>query len=249
VVPRLRDPERIDRLVVLPKDAPVGEWVQAAEYVHRVAPVDRIANYTERDTDKTAAIGAALGLATPSAETYHLISDKVAMRQRLAESTVDDTLAGRVGTVEEVLHFARRAGYPLICKPAAGVGSRGVRRISRPADIQPALDWAAASVSALDCPALMVEQFHTGTEYSVEALSEHGEHVVACITRKFSEPAGFVEVGHVLPADLDAGVTERIGQTVRAALAALGVVEGVTHRGDSGRRAGTHRGDPPAAGR
>ncbi len=229
MLPHLRDPDRIDRLIVLRKDAPTQEWTDAARYIDRHAAVDRIVNYTERDTDKTAAIGAALGLPTPGAETYHLIANKVAMRQRLAAAGVDRTAAGLVRTAAEVRRFVEHAGYPLICKPAGGVGSRGVRRISGPGDIPAALEWARAAVPALDCPAVMVEQFHTGTEYSVEALSENGEHVIAAVTRKFLGPAHFVEMGHVVPADLDAASARSIEDTVRAALTALGIRDGVTH--------------------
>jgi biotin carboxylase len=229
VLPYLRDRDRIERLIVLRKDAPVEEWTEAAEYIDRRAPVDRIVNYTERDTDKTVAIGTVLGLATPGAETYHLIANKIAMRERLAAAGVDRTAASLVRTPTQVRRFAEHAGYPLICKPAGGVGSRGVRRISGPDDIPAALEWARAAVPALDCPAVMVEQFHTGAEYSVEALSENGEHVIACITRKFLGPAHFVEVGHVLPAELDAATTRSVEHTVRAALDALGIRDGVTH--------------------
>ncbi|HEY1621434.1 MAG TPA: ATP-grasp domain-containing protein [Streptosporangiaceae bacterium] len=225
----LREPERIERLVVLPPAAPPAEWVAAGRYIHAAAPVERIANYTEYDTDKTAAIAEDLGLAAPAAETYRLISDKCAMRSRLAAAGVDDTPAALVRSAAEVREFVARAGYPLICKPVSGVGSRGVSLLAGDADIGAALTRGQAGAVTLDERALMVERCHRGPEYSVEAVSERGRHLVACVTRKYTDPEGFVEIGHVLPAPLAEGARRAIGDTVTAALTALGVRDGITH--------------------
>lgn len=228
-VPYLREPERIERLVVLPAAAPAAEWVAAARYIHAAARVRRIANYTEYDTDKTAAIAEDLGLAAPSRETYRLISDKCAMRSRLAAAGIDDTPAVLVRSAAQVREFAARAGYPLICKPVSGVGSRGVSLLAGDGDIAAALALGQAGAATLDERGLMVERFHHGPEYSVEAVSEHGRHLIACVTQKFTAPGGFVEIGHLLPAPLAAGTRRAIEDTVTAALTALGVRDGVTH--------------------
>lgn len=222
-------PEKHERLIVLRSDAPVGEWVEAATYIHRVAPVDAVFNFTEKDTEKTAVIGRALGLPTPSAQTYHLVAHKLDMRRRLAEAGVDDTPARPVRTVRDVEELAARVGYPLICKPVQGVGSNGVARIDAAGDIRPALDWGEAALSSVPSGGLMVEQFHKGSEYSVECLSEEGRHVVACVTQKISEPDHFVELGHILPAPIEDTDRMRIESVVLAMLDALGVTDGVTH--------------------
>lgn len=225
----LVEPEKHERLIVLRSDAPVEEWVAAARYIHGVAPVDAVFNFTEKDTEKTAAIGRALGLPTPSAQTYHLVAHKLDMRRRLAEAGVDDTPARPVETARDVEELAAQVGYPLICKPVHGVGSNGVARIDMAGDIQPALDWGDAALSSVPSGGLMVEQFHKGSEYSVECLSEQGRHVVACVTQKISEPDHFVELGHILPAPIEDTDRARIESVVLAMLDALGVTDGVTH--------------------
>ncbi|MCZ7456177.1 ATP-grasp domain-containing protein [Streptomyces sp. WMMC940] len=229
VVPRLRSREKIQRLIVLREDAPEDEWVAAARFVHAVDPVDRLTNFTEKDTEKTAAIGAALGLTWHSTETVRAVADKAEMRRRLASAGLGDVVAEVVHDVEGVLKVGERTGYPLICKPVRGVASKGVTRIDGPADIERALAWGATGAGDLDSPELMVEPFLTGEEYSVEAVSEDGEHLVVGVTRKISEPVHFVEVGHVVPAPLPTEDAERIGAAVRTALEALGVRQGVTH--------------------
>ncbi|MFJ1928592.1 MULTISPECIES: ATP-grasp domain-containing protein [unclassified Streptomyces] len=229
VVPRLRSREKIQRLIVLREDAPVEEWVAAARFVHAVDPVDRLTNFTEKDTEKTAAIGLDLGLDWHSAETVRAVADKYAMRRVLAEAGVGEVVAETVHDVEGVLKVAERTGYPLICKPVRGVASKGVTRIDGPADIPRALEWGAEGAGDLDAPDLLVEQFLSGDEYSVECVSEDGEHLAVGVTRKISEHDHFVEVGHVVPAPLPDADEQRIRTTVTGMLTALGVRRGVTH--------------------
>ncbi|MFG2601717.1 ATP-grasp domain-containing protein [Streptomyces sp. NPDC048462] len=229
VVPRLRSREKIQRLIVLREDAPVQEWVAAARFVHAVDPVDRLTNFTEKDTEKTAAIGLDLGLDWHSADTVRAVADKYAMRRVLAEAGVGEVVAETVHDVEGVLKVAERTGYPLICKPVRGVASKGVTRIDGPADIPRALAWGAEGAGDLDAPDLLVEQFLSGDEYSVECVSEDGEHLAVGVTRKISEHDHFVEVGHVVPAPLPDAEEQRIRTTVTDMLTALGVRRGVTH--------------------
>jgi biotin carboxylase len=229
VVPRLRSREKIERLIVLKEDAPVEEWVAAARFVHTVDPVDRLANFTEKDTEKTAAIGLAMGLPWHSPATVRAVADKQQMRRVLAEAGIGRIRAYTVRDADDVRAVAETTDYPLVCKPARGVASKGVSRIDGPNDIDRALRWGASGAGDLDSAELLVEPFLVGVEYSVEAVSEDGEHVVVGITRKISEHEHFVEVGHIVPAGLPTDETERIGAAVRDMLVALDVRTAVTH--------------------
>ncbi|GHH56965.1 ATP-grasp domain-containing protein [Streptomyces candidus] len=229
VVPRLRSREKIQRLIVLREDAPVEEWVAAARFVHTIDPVDRLTNFTEKDTEKTAAIALDLGLAWHTADTVRAVADKYEMRRVLAEAGIGSVVAETVHDVEGVRKVAERTGYPLICKPVRGVASKGVTRIDGPTDIERALEWGAAGAGDLDAADLLVEEFLSGDEYSVECVSEDGEHVAVGVTRKISEHDHFVEVGHVVPAPLAEADDRRIRAAVTDMLTALGVCQGVTH--------------------
>ena len=229
VLPRVRDIPLNERLVVFRDGATVDEWVRTAVAVHAIDPIDRIATYSEKDQDKAAAVGVALGLRTHGADTIRWVHDKVAMRQRLVECGVDDTPAIRVGSVEQAYEAVDRLGLPVICKPVRGVASKGVSRVERRSDLPAALAFLRQAAADLDSVDALVEPLHRGQELSVECFSEDGEHVLAAVTRKYSEPDHFIEVGHAVPADLGAQVTNLIQATVFAALDALGISEGVTH--------------------
>ena len=217
------------RMITLPDAAPVTDWAEAASYISTVEPVDGLAVINEHELPAAAAIGARLGLPAPSPETVTAVNNKEAMRSVLRAAGVDSTLARIVETAADVTGFAKEAGYPLICKPLGGAGSRGIARIDREADIEQALAYSRSGTGPLQSGAVMAEQFHTGTEYSIESVSQDGTHLTVCITAKYSDPAHYVELGHVLPAPLDPNSEQDITATVHAALDALGITTGVTH--------------------
>ncbi|MGW2254614.1 ATP-grasp domain-containing protein [Kitasatospora sp. NPDC001660] len=217
------------RVVVLRDDAPLDDWVAAARFVHAVDPVHRAICYGEEGQEPTALIAADLGLPGHTPDTVRAVDDKRLMRERLAAAGVDETLSIEARSEEEITAFAERAGYPLICKPVRGVGSHGVVRLNGPDDIATALDRVRSGAAGLKSTAVIVEQFHTGEEFSVECMSENGVHLPLCITRKFLADGGFVETGHQLPALLDAQTERAVRESVGAALTALGVRDGASH--------------------
>jgi biotin carboxylase len=119
---------------------------------------------------------------------------------------------------------------PVIVKPTHGSGSVGVRLcVSR----ESAMQWAAQilrqNTNERRLPVLpegLVEEFISGTEYSVETF----EHSVIGITRKHvSDPPSFVETGHDFPACLSPSDRDQISMTVLSTLAALGLTWGPAH--------------------
>ncbi|MFJ7629788.1 ATP-grasp domain-containing protein [Streptomyces sp. NPDC097595] len=217
------------RVIVLPDGAPLEDWSGAARYIHAGRPVNQVLCYGEAGQEPAAAVCSALSLPGHSMETVLAVNRKSLMRDRLAAAGVDDTRSIRVTSPEELASFAARVGYPVICKPSGGVGSQGVVRIDSADELAEGL--ARALAPALDCAQadVIAEKFHQGEEFSVETISEEGQHLPLCITQKFLIPGGFVELGHQVPASLPSGMEDRIHRTVTAALDALGVRNGATH--------------------
>jgi hypothetical protein len=176
------------RLVTIPDSAPVRDWVDAANYVSAVEPIDGLVVINERDLACAAAIGTELGLPAPSHNTATAVNNKEVMRSVLRSAGVDRTPARLVASAADIADFGREVGYPIICKPLSGVGSRGIARIDREEDINSALAYSRSGAGSLQSNAVMAEKFHSGSEYSVECVSEDGKHVVACITAKYSDP-------------------------------------------------------------
>jgi biotin carboxylase len=114
-------------------------------------------------------------------------------------------------------------------KPVTSAGSVGVSKVTSESELERAFARAGGSDAGQDSAGVLVEEFFDGPQFSVEAFSEGGEHVVVGVTRKYSDPVGFVELGHVSPADLRVEQRQEIDTYVQRILASIGVVNGPTH--------------------
>ncbi|MFF9347273.1 ATP-grasp domain-containing protein [Streptomyces sp. NPDC014734] len=225
---KVREPAGNARVIGVRGDAPDEEWIALAAAAHARHPFTRIATFGERDQDRYAAIGEALGLACHSVRTVSLVHDKQAMRDRLAEAGLDTTAHARVADADALRAFVREHGTCVV-KPVSGAGSAGVARVTADSDLAGVFDRAGGSYLGLVNPGVLVEEFIEGPQFSVEAVSERGEHQVVAITAKYSDPATFVELGHVSPAELPGERRQEIHTCVAGVLDALGVTFGVTH--------------------
>jgi biotin carboxylase len=214
------------RIIGIPDGASTSEWVEQAALVHRRDPFTALGAFTESAEEQAAAVAAALGLPYHPAAVIQRTHDKLEMRRVLREAGLDDTGSRVVDSRQALEDFAAEAGYPIILKPLDARGSLGVSALRSPADVPGALDWFSKWASEYR---MLAEELLQGTEWSVEAFSEGGEHRIVCITQKFKEEGHFVEVGHCAPAPLPAGDARAIEDFVRRVLSALGVQRGPSH--------------------
>ena len=129
--------------------------------------------------------------------------------------------------------------YPCVVKPLGLSGSRGVIRADSPEELQRAVERVRAllarpAVRALRTGTdaqLLVEGFVEGREYAVEALLTHGALRVLAIFDKPDSLDGpyFEETIYVTPSSAPAAVQNAIVETLRRAIAALGLVHGPIH--------------------
>jgi biotin carboxylase len=174
-----------------------------------------------------AAIGERFGLRTISSQTATQATDKRLMREAFARAGVPSPRSIRVASAQEAAEAQREIGLPVIVKPTTRSGSAGVSRVDTPADIGAAYDRA---VEAARGGEILVEEFLTGPEISVETMTCGGVFRVIAITQKSTTGAPhFVETGHFIPADLDADMVQTVCDVARAANEALGIDIGPTH--------------------
>jgi biotin carboxylase len=125
---------------------------------------------------------------------------------------------------EDALGFLAETVGPWVIKPRAGMGSTGVRKISEPSDLDPAL------AELPDAGPFLTEEYVAGDEYSVEGvLLASGPRILAVTAKEKLPPPHFVEIGHVIPAELPADAYEEITEQVGRALRALQLRTGVFH--------------------
>jgi hypothetical protein len=174
-----------------------------------------VLSFTEYGSLPAALLSEALGLPGVPVGAVLRARDKLLMRRALA-AHFDGPSFGVVGRDEPPPE-----DFPLVAKPVAGSGSRGVEFVH---------DLAEYRRRAGELDGLLWERYIGGREYSVEAVSFDGTHRVLGVTAKRTtgEPH-FVETGHEAPAALDPAVRDEIHTCVRRCLDALGVTLGASH--------------------
>ncbi len=119
--------------------------------------------------------------------------------------------------------------YPIIVKPVDRSGSRGITKLEHEhaTKLNDAIEYAKEQ--GFEKYAL-VEEFVSGTEYSVECISRHGLHYFLSITQKFTTGSPhFIETAHLEPVTMDSRMVEKIKNVVFHALNSLHIENGASH--------------------
>lgn len=191
--------------------------------LHRTLPFRAVIGPGESGLLPAARLSAALELPGTPVHVVEAIRDKHAMRKRLEGTQFGQVAATLASTADEVRSFAERVGYPVIMKPADGLGSRDVRRISGPEDIDDL---------PLKPATFLIEEFIDGREFSIESFSFDGVHRILGIneeTKIGAAPNPFVEIAHEMPAQLDRSTREELVIFVTEFLDAIGLSDGPAH--------------------
>ncbi|TDD95304.1 ATP-grasp domain-containing protein [Actinomadura rubrisoli] len=197
---------------------------------HRVAGVFC---YDEGLVTPAAHVARALGLPGNTPEAIAACRDKKATRDAMDRAGVAQPVSAGVSALSEALAAARRIGYPVVLKPRGLAGSMGVR-LARDEDEAASAYAAAAAASypgvpVFDVPVL-VEEYVSGPEISVDAAFFDGECVPLVVARKqVGMDPFFEEVGHEVDGGDPLLGDPNLVQVLRRAHAALGFHTGVTH--------------------
>lgn len=205
------------------------EWLMLAECVHGIDPIDVVCAFGEWHQDIAAEIGARLGVRAHAPSTVRNVHDKSAMRAKLADCEVDFVPAAMVHSGAEAAEFVAQTKAPCIVKPVDGVASQGISLVRNTVEAAAAFDRAVGAGVAPDATGVLIERYLEGPQFSVEMLSGSGGCHPVSITRKYSDAATFVELGHVAPAPITPQLRDEIFEFCAAAVAALGVSRGATH--------------------
>ena len=177
-----------------------------------------------------AAVSKELGLVGITENTALKATNKACMREALKQADVPIPRFYKVSNRDEYSEAVKKFCVPFIVKPADNSGSRGIVKISNTNDIKhilEAYDYSRASSRNGD---VVVEEYMTGPEVSVETMTVDGVCHVVQITDKITTGAPhFVEMGHTQPSRLDDDIKEKIAHVARLANKAVGITNGPSH--------------------
>lgn len=134
--------------------------LRAARLIHSLKRIDRLEAVVEAHIMTAAHVRAALGIPGTSVKTSWLCRDKPSMKEALRQAGIPCAQSTAASSLEELVEFAQRVGYPLIIKPRDGAGASGTVRVSSRAD----LHRAAHELGVDQGRSVAVEEFIEGHE-------------------------------------------------------------------------------------
>jgi biotin carboxylase len=153
----------------------------------------------DRAVPVVAAVAEARGLPGIGVETAHLMTNRIAMRARLADAGVPQPRFAALRTIAETRRAADEVGFPSVLKPVDSGGQRGIFRVESLDDIHAHLHEALVASPTGEA---ILEEFVEGTEMNGIVLARNGEVLPLTLSDRLRPPGIGFGVGwiHVYPA-------------------------------------------------
>jgi biotin carboxylase len=203
--------------------------VEAVGEVGRRHGVDGVMTFAaDRAVPVVAGVAEALGLPGIGTETAHLMTNKIAMRRRLADVGVPQPRFAAIRHVREVGAAAEAVGFPAVLKPADSAGQRGLFLVASADDVERHLH--AALAQSIEEEAIL-ESYHAGLEVNGLLVARGGEVTVVTLSdRRRAAGAGFgVALAHVYPSTLFGDALAEVERVGRSTVHALGLRDGIAY--------------------
>jgi biotin carboxylase len=175
-----------------------------------------------------AAAGAAelLGLPGIGSAVALRMTNKEAMRQRLAEQGVPQPPFAVIRTIEEAAQALAEIAGPAVLKPVDSGGQRGVFRVERRSDLD---ELVPRTLAFSQGGAAIVERFIEGEELNAIAVVRGGEVRLLTLSDRLRPPGAGFGVGwiHRFPSTLPAATLVAAESVAVQAVKALGLGDGI----------------------
>jgi biotin carboxylase len=193
--------------------------------------------WTDRDVEVTAKVAQALKVPGNPPVAAATVRNKGRLRRALSERYPGLTPAFYVIRNEEDLEPAlSTVPLPAILKPTGASGSKGIYIVHDDATLRTAFDelmnFARPEVDPIFryYPGeLVLEEFLTGTEHSVEGIVQNSVVRSATITDKWVRAPFFMEYLQIQPTRLDPDICGLLGEAATRTVTTAGLTDGAFH--------------------
>lgn len=178
-------------------------------------------------------VAEACGFAGHSLKAAICASNKIKMRECFKQAGVPSPNFTEIKKTDithaEDILSVHNVNFPVAVKPCDNMGARGCKLVYSKDELLPALEDAVIYSRS---EKIIVEEFITGEEFSLEALVIDGEIFVTAIAdRHIFFPPYFVEMGHTIPSNYSQEETEELIRVFKLGIKALGLTNGAA-KGD-----------------
>jgi biotin carboxylase len=226
--------EHIAGWTVLDMKDTVGadHMIAVAGRVAEREPLHGVLTWDEARVLQAAKVAEALGLPGGDPDMVMRCRDKYRTREALAAAGVPQPRSIQATSVEEALKAAADIGYPVVLKPRAMAASLGVVRVDTADELAAEFAFARDTTvpGAWHYDAVLVEEYLTGPEISVDSAVHRGQVFPMFVARKeVGYPPYFEEVGHVVDAADPLLTDPALLAFLQDTHTALGFADGMTH--------------------
>jgi len=218
-----------------------------APYVLNTTDVDEICKVLQAQTDVqglmstseyfveiAAQVASRLSLVGSDVEAVRTCRHKGRFVRTLEQAGLNVPKTFELASLSTLEQLIPQLTFPVVVKPVFGSGSVGVRLASNATELLRVggrlLSERREERGLTTPPDILVQEYLSGEEYSVEVLSVRGHDSILGCTKKHLGPAPFfVETGHDFPAPLDSSTEREIRRAVSRALSAVGYRSGPSH--------------------
>jgi biotin carboxylase len=209
--------------------------IAALRRIHAQEPLAAVVALDDSATMLAASVAGALNLPHNDPNAALAARNKWVMRETLNRDGVPVPTYRQVGLDDDPLPAALEIGFPVVVKPIALSGSRGVIRADDATELHAAFARAREITRAAGYApgegVLLLERYLPGVEVALEGLLTAGSLQTLAIFDKPDPLDGpfFEETIYVTPSRLSPEVQEAISTRTAEAAAALGLREGPVH--------------------
>lgn len=170
---------------------------------------------------------AEFGLPGISPETAIKATDKGEMIKAFKSNAVEAPWFFILGPGDDLDDIRSEVSFPCIIKPTDNAGSRGVILVNSAEELEEACAYSRQHARS---GAIVIEEYLTGSEVSVEIMVVKGRVHVLAVTDKLTTGAPyFVEMGHCQPSLLPGPALGKIKDLARRAVQSVGIENGPAH--------------------
>jgi len=208
--------------------------VEFLRHQHEALNFDGVVTICDYYIDTVAQVAQSLNLPQGFSDNVAFERRKDKVREALRTKGLPNPQFAVTVSWEATRDAAAGIGYPLIIKPTDLASSAFVTLVKDESELREAFDALGAfqkNFREQEREARwLLEEYMSGEEVSVEAVTFAGETTIIGITDKsVTGFPNFIEDGHMFPAQLDAAQNDAVHALVQGALTAVGHDHGISH--------------------
>lgn len=222
------------RKTIVTETNDIESLCRTLEEVHRKEAFDAALTICDYYIETVTHAANQLGIPHPFPRNPAVARRKDQVRVALERHGIANPVFKVVSSGEAAAQAGNDMGYPLVVKPTDLASSAFVRMVHNRDELQEACDKIMAFKTNFRDQqrdtSCLIEEYMSGEEISVEAITIDGNTTIIGITDKsISGAPFFIEDGHMFPAQLDEKVESEALQLATAALEAIGFDNGISH--------------------